>query len=98
MFQLEVQIPTNLSQSKPEISATTPDWSREACTFLKWEPSRKLIRSIRRYQYWKGRLGPIGFIFSRFAVLSRRFWSIVTASEIPLNSQLGGRLILPQPN
>jgi len=98
MSQLDVQIPAKPSQPKPEISATTPDWSREACTFLKWEPSRKLLRSIRRYQYWKGRLGPIGFIFSRFAVLSHRFWSIVTASEIPLNSQLGGGLILPHPN
>jgi serine O-acetyltransferase len=83
---------------KTEISATIPDWSRERCTFAKWEPSKKLLRSIRRYQYWKGRLGPIGFLLSRFAVLSHRFWSIVTASEIPLNSQLGGGLLLPHPN
>ena len=98
MSSLDLQTSAPPVQSKVEISATNPDWSRETCTFAKWEPSRRLIRSIRRYQYWKGRLGPIGFILSKFAVLSHRFWSIVTASEVPLNSQLGGGLILPHPN
>ncbi len=89
--------PISPTRAEPTISASTPDWSRERCTFLKWEPSRKLLRSIRRYQYWKGRLGPIGFMLSKIAILSHRFWSIVTASDIPLNCQLGGGLVLPHP-
>jgi serine O-acetyltransferase len=31
-------------------------------------------------------------------ILEHRFWSVVTGADIPLNSQLGGGLILPHPN
>ena len=42
------------------VSATEPDWSREAVETW-WSPSRQLIRSIRRYQKWKKRGGLLGF-------------------------------------
>jgi serine O-acetyltransferase len=83
---------------EPTVSATVPDWSRERCTCCQWEPSKRLLRSIRRYQYWKGRLGPIGFVVSRINVLKHRFWSVVTGAEIPLNSRIGGGLSIPHPN
>ena len=90
--------PPPTSAAEPAISATAPDWSRERCTCCCWEPSRRLLRSIRRYQYWKGRLGPIGFLISRINVLKHRFWSVVTGAEIPLNSQIAGGLAIPHPN
>ena len=65
---------------------------------MRWEPGRRLLRSIRAYQNWKGRWGPIGFVFSRWAVLRHRFWSIVTGADIPLNSRVGGGLAIPHPN
>lgn len=75
-------------------SATEPDWSRECPTFL-WAPSHRLLRSIRRYQAASG-------LFSKIAkpywVLQHRFWSIVTATDIPINSRIGGGLLLPHPS
>lgn len=35
---------------------------------------------------------------SKFAVLRHRFWTVVTGADIPLNSQIGGGLLLPHPN
>jgi serine O-acetyltransferase len=87
-----------MSAPPPPISATLPDWSRERCGFAKWEPSRRLLRSIRGYQYWRGRLGPVGFVLAKVAVLRHRFWSAVTGAEIPINSRLGGGLAIPHPN
>lgn len=74
-------------------SATEPDWSREHLT-RPWDPSRRLLKSIRRYQAASG-------LFSNIAkcywVLQHRFWSIVTATEIPINSRIGGGLLMPHP-
>jgi serine O-acetyltransferase len=81
-----------------DISATVPDWSRERVGFFEWNPGRRLLQSIRRYQYWKGRLGPIGFILSRLVVLHHRTYSVLSGAEIPLNSKLGGGLVIPHPN
>lgn len=75
------------------VSATEPDWSRERPK-RSWAPSRRLLKSIRRYQAARGP-------FARFAraywVLQHRFWSVVTATDIPINCQLGGGLLLPHP-
>lgn len=71
-------------------SATEPDWSREAPRSF-WDPSRKLLKSIRDYQAG----GPV---MRRWAALRHRVWSIVTGADIPLNARLGGGLILPHPN
>lgn len=75
------------------VSATEPDWSREHLTCL-WEPSRRLLKSIRRYQAASGLFSKI---VKAYWVLQHRFWSIVTATDIPINSRIGGGLLLPHP-
>lgn len=77
------------------VSAVEPDWSREASTPDAWDPSRALLKSIRDYQKMSG---PFTFILRKVAVLRHRFWSVVTGADIPLNSSIGGGLLLPHPN
>jgi serine O-acetyltransferase len=76
--------------------ATTPDWTREHCRTF-WDPSRRLLKSIRCYQKWKDR-GPLLRWVSKYWALQHRFWSVVTGAEIPLNCNLGGGLLLVHPN
>jgi serine O-acetyltransferase len=79
------------------ISATEPDWSREQCRRW-WDPSRQLLKSIRKYQKWKERGGIFARFFLPYHVLEHRFWSVVTGSDIPLNCQIQGGLKLTHPN
>lgn len=74
-----------------------PDWSREVPTSF-WDPGRKLLLAIRRYQYWRERKGPVAAIGRRHAVFRHRFWSVVTGADIPLNCRIGGGLLIPHPN
>ena len=78
------------------ISAEIPDWSREEATHF-WEPGKKLLRSIRRYQHWQTK-GWFGRLLCKPIVLRHRFWSIVTGADIPLTCQIGGGLLIPHPN
>lgn len=71
------------------------DWSREEPSRF-WDPGRRLLRSIRRYQRWRGR-GWLGAVVARYYVIQHRFWSSVTATDIPLNSRISGGLLLPHP-
>ena len=80
-----------------QISATLPDWTREAPRQF-WDPGRKLLLSIRRYQYWRGRGGILGTSFCKVLVLRHRFWSVVTGADIPLTCKIGGGLLIPHPN
>ena len=80
-----------------EISATDADTSRELAQRV-WDPSRKLLASIRSYQRWKGRFGLFGKLLCSLHSLRHKFWSIVTGADIPLNCRLGGGLLLPHPN
>ncbi len=80
-----------------EISATEPDWEREKLQKW-WSPSRQLLKSIREYQKWAKQGGILGVLLKPWNVLEHRFWSVVTASDIPLNCQLGGGLKLTHPN
>jgi serine O-acetyltransferase len=80
-----------------QISATEPDWSRERPRRF-WDPSRRLIRALRRYQAARARGGPIGRLASRYWVLSHRFWTVVAQAEVPLNSTIGGGLVMTHPN
>jgi serine O-acetyltransferase len=80
------------------ISATEPDWTREKCVLGKWEPGKRLLRSIRRYQRWQSSHNPLGWIVRKFTVLEHRFWGIVCGADIPLNCQIGGGLAIPHPN
>jgi serine O-acetyltransferase len=84
------------SETVPQISATEPDWEREKLTRW-WDPSRQLLKSIRGYQKWRFR-GVLGHLMSAVKVIEYRFWTVVTATDIPLNWQFSGGLRLPHPN
>ena len=79
------------------ISADLPDWSRERPRAF-WDPGRKLLLAIRRYQHWNHRGGLVASGINKFIVLRHRFWSVVTGAEIPLNCNIGGGLLIPHPN
>ncbi|HWI85891.1 MAG TPA: serine acetyltransferase [Sphingomonas sp.] len=72
------------------ISATDPDWKREA--YEGWNPGKALLAGIRAYQRSRTGFG------RRIATLRHRFWSVVSGADIPINSQLGGGLLIPHPN
>ena len=76
------------------ISATYPDWSREAPQRW-WDPSRRLLRVIRRYQAVRG---PLAGLRRKYWALQHRFWSVITQAEIHLTQSIGGGLVLPHPN
>lgn len=90
-------------QCSPEAAFTRPsptleDWERERCQRFSWQPGKQLLRSLRAYQRCKARGGLWSELRARFCVLEHRFWSAVTAAEIPLNaSGLAGGLVLPHP-
>lgn len=79
------------------ISTSEPDWSREKPRKL-WDPSRRLLGSIRRYQRCKIKSGFLAIFISKLSVVQYRFWSVITGSDIPLTIQLGGGLLIPHPN
>src|ERR1700730_6712039 len=79
------------------ISAEVPDWTRETPQQF-WDPGRKLLLTVRRYQYWRQKPGIIATGFCKIVVLRHRFWSVVTGADIPLNCQIGGGLLIPHPN
>jgi serine O-acetyltransferase len=80
------------------VSAQTPDWTREHKRAFSWAPSRSLIASVRAYQRHQASRSPLAACARLAAVLRHRFWSVVTGADIPLNSRLGGGLLLPHPN
>lgn len=85
------------SLNSSPISAIEPDWSREEIKRW-WSPNKQLLKSIRSYQKWQKVGGFLGQLISSYNVLEHRFWSIVTASDIPLTCQLAGGLLLTHPN
>lgn len=63
------------------ISVTEADFSREIpCRF--WDPSRKFLRAIRRYQYWQ-KTGLFAKVMQKMCVVRFHIWSIVTGADIP---------------
>jgi serine O-acetyltransferase len=80
-----------------EASAEIPDWSREKPVQF-WDPGRKLLLAIRRYQYWHRRGGILGSMLCKWLLLRYRFWSVVSGAEIPLLTKIGGGLLIPHPN
>lgn len=73
------------------------DITRERKSFWEWAPSRSLLASIRSYQRWQHCHWPWGILARKVAVLRHRFWSVVTAADIPLNCRLGIGLMIPHP-
>jgi serine O-acetyltransferase len=49
------------------ISAQIPDWSRERPQRF-WDPSRKLLPTIRRYQYWHSKRGIVARCICKWRV------------------------------
>ncbi len=78
------------------VSASEPDWSRESVQSF-WDPGRKLLRAIRRYQKLRSKGGAIARVYSKYWVLNHWFWSLVTQSEIHLGTRIGGGLRLTHP-
>ena len=79
------------------VSVTDADWSREVPRRF-WDPSRKLLRTIRRYQACKVKKGLFSVALSKVCVLEHIFWTIITGADIPINCKLGGGLLIPHPN
>jgi serine O-acetyltransferase len=80
------------------VSPTDPDWSRESKRFWSWQPSRSLLACIRTYQRHRASRNPLRRFLAKVAVLQHIFWSTVTGAEIPINSHLGGGLLIPHPH
>jgi serine O-acetyltransferase len=83
---------------EPLISAEVPDWQREYISFFAWSPSRALLASIRRYQNAAHQTSLIAKPLKIIAILQHHFWSILTGTDIPINTQIGGGLLMPHPN
>lgn len=79
------------------ISSSEADLTREIPK-QSWAPNKKLIKSLRDYQKFKYQSSLVARIMCKIAVLRHRFWSIITAADIPINSNIGGGLIIPHPN
>jgi serine O-acetyltransferase len=80
------------------VSATEPDWSREAKPFWAWMPSRSLLAALRDHERSSAARAPGSALQRKWAVLRHRFWSVVTGADIPLGCRIGGGLLLPHPN
>jgi serine O-acetyltransferase len=79
------------------VSAEVADRSRERPRQF-WDPGRKLLLAIRRYQHWRGRKGALAVCACKLNVMRPRFWSVITGADIPLNCNIGGGLLLVHPN
>ena len=89
-------LPANIEVTS--VQHESPDWSREQKAFWTWQPSRSLLCSIRAYQCHSQSNSYPASILKKIAILRHCFWSIVTGADIPLNSNIGGGLLLPHPN
>jgi serine O-acetyltransferase len=80
------------------ISSTKADWKRETPASGGYEPGKKLLAAIRRYQLLAKNGGFLSGVRKPIAVLNYRFWSAISGADIPLNSKIGGGLLIPHPN
>jgi len=90
-------VPDLEEKQQPGVSAEVPDWTREEPRRL-WDPPRRLLRSLRRYQRWRGRESPLAPLICKLSVVEHRFWSVVTGADVPLNCEIGGGLVLLHPS
>lgn len=80
-----------------KVSSSIPDWSREVPSKI-WDPSRQLLKTIRKYQLVTNLNGFSPSVQRKYWVFMHRFWSVITGAEIDLNCQIGGGLLIPHPN
>lgn len=78
------------------VSAETPDWSREKPRRF-WDPGRKLIKTLRDYNRLGDGGGPLTALRRGLIVIRHRFWSVATASDVPLGFNPAGGLVFPHP-
>jgi serine O-acetyltransferase len=90
------ELPPEIMATEQAVSAEVADWSREKPRKL-WDPSRRLLASIRGYQRNR-KTGLFAAACRKFWALQHRFWSIITQAEIDLNCEIGGGLLIPHPN
>ena len=88
--------------SNAAISSTIPDWTRERCAHFSWQPGKKLLACIRKYQAIDSS-GLNSFMMIRFfnkalCLIRHRFWTVISGADIPINSNIGGGLLIPHPN
>lgn len=81
----------------PMVSPTAPDWSREQVRG-QCDPGRRLLRTIRQYQKWRRRRGPLSRLVTITIVIRYRIWQCITGADIPLDTRIGGGLLIPHPN
>lgn len=75
-----------------------PDWTREKPRQF-WDPSRKLLKTIRQYQQCAQSKNIMRRkLLTKWIVIKHHFWSVITGAEIDLRCQIGGGLLLPHPN
>jgi serine O-acetyltransferase len=79
------------------VSATIPDWTREACGVTDWLPAQQLLRALRQYENNRDN-GLVASALRTQAIVAHRFWSAVTGADIPLGCHIAGGLLLPHPN
>lgn len=102
-IQFKVAAPSNdeastlKSTCAPRVSATEPDWTREEPRKF-WDPSRKLLRAIRRFQALQNKYGIAVWIARQYWKRVHQFWCLVSQNEIQLRTNIGGGLLLPHPN
>jgi|SRR4051812_515465 len=60
--------------------------------------SNRVLGSIRAFQYHRARKGPWHRVMRRLARLRHMFWSVITQSDIGLETRFGSGLMLPHPN
>lgn len=80
-----------------KISAVEPDWTREKPVRF-WDPSPKLLKTIRDYNSADGMPAPLKWIVNRWIIYRHRFWSAVSGADIPLKASIGGGMRMPHPN
>jgi serine O-acetyltransferase len=80
------------------ISSTEADWSREKIVIGCYEPGKYLLSALRCYQRLNMKKGLLARLAALFQVLLHRFWSAVCGADIPLDSEIGGGLLIPHPN
>ncbi|MFT5116505.1 MAG: serine O-acetyltransferase [Kiritimatiellia bacterium] len=92
---------TQSENSQSDKKWDVPHWERERPRQC-WDPSRKLLHSIRDYQrldkFITESNGRLHRVLQKLCVLRYRFWTVVTGADIPLTCQLGGGLLMPHPN
>ena len=93
-----VRSPEQATAGDGRPSANDPDWSREYCEGW-WQPSRRLLGTVRAYSRAQEIGGAVGWVRSKVAVALHRFWSAAAGADIPINTgKIGGGLLLPHPN